>query len=78
MIIIEKSDAIGWFDAGFQTSAPGQAGCNIQIGNLASDWNDGGLPKGRVSLIVNDKCPYLHVIPFSAYSDTRRWKRILG
>ena len=58
MIIIEKSDAIGWFDTGFQTSAPGQAGCNIQIGNFASDWNDGGLPKGRVSLIVNDKCPY--------------------
>lgn len=58
MIIIEKSDAIGWFDTGFQTSAPGQAGCNIQIGNLASDWNDGGLSKGRVSLIVSDKCPY--------------------
>ena len=55
----DTSDAIGWFDAESQTSAPEQAVYNIQIGNFASDWNDGGLPKVRVSLIVNDKCPYL-------------------
>lgn len=61
MMINEESDAIGWFDAGSQAYAPGQAGCNIQIGNFASDWNDGGLPKGRVSLIVNDKCPYFNI-----------------
>ena len=61
MIIIERSDAIGWFDAGSQTSAPGQAGCTIQIRNSASDSNGGGLPKGRVSLIVNDKCPYYEI-----------------
>jgi len=37
MIINEESDTISWFDAGPQTSAPGQIGCTIQIRNPTSD-----------------------------------------
>jgi hypothetical protein len=67
MEIIETSDRKDWFDVDLQTYMSGELKCSLQTLKFTSDWNGSDLTKRGASSIVDDMCPYLHLVHFSTF-----------